>query len=220
VLVFKSGTAVSKDIPFRPDERITAALLADTLKEPVDKGIWMDKIAGTAFHSQPVDSLLKITMHRSDNFFAEQTLLMVGYQKLGVLNDSKAIENILATDLAELPQKPKWVDGSGLSRYDLVSPRDFVYVLGKMKAEFSWERISTILAAGNSGTLAGYYKDHAAQIHAKTGTLSNNLSLSGYITTRSGKQLIFSIMVNNHQASATAVRRTIEKFLTEVMDQY
>ena len=37
----------------------------------------------TAIHSQPTDSLLKPMMHRSDNFFAEQSLLMVSNERLG-----------------------------------------------------------------------------------------------------------------------------------------
>jgi D-alanyl-D-alanine carboxypeptidase/D-alanyl-D-alanine-endopeptidase (penicillin-binding protein 4) len=112
------------------------------------------------------------------------------------------------------------LDGSGLSRYNLISPQDFVFVLEKMKNEFDWKRITTILPTGNDGTLSGYYKNYAGKIYAKTGTLSNNVSLSGYIITNKGKQLIFSVQVNNHQTSATAIRRAVEKFLTTIIDQY
>ena len=83
-------------------------------------------------------------MQRSDNFFAEQTLLMVSNAKLGMMSDSKIIDTLLKTDFAGLPQKPKWVDGSGLSRYNLITPQDFVWVLTQMKNNFSWERLSTI----------------------------------------------------------------------------
>ncbi|MEP6628205.1 MAG: D-alanyl-D-alanine carboxypeptidase, partial [Ginsengibacter sp.] len=92
-------------------------------------------------HSQPTDSLLKPLMHRSDNFFAEQTLLMVSDKLLGVMNDAKIIDTLLKTDFADLPQKPNWVDGSGLSHYNLFSPLDFVTILNKMKNEFGMDRI-------------------------------------------------------------------------------
>ena len=118
-----------------------------------------------------------------------------------------------------MPQKPKWVDGSGLSRYNLISPQDFVFVLEKMKNEFAWNRITTILPTGNSGTLSGLYKNYVGKIYAKTGTVSNNLALSGYIITNQNKQLIFSVMVNNHQASAAAIRRSIEKFITAIIEK-
>jgi D-alanyl-D-alanine carboxypeptidase/D-alanyl-D-alanine-endopeptidase (penicillin-binding protein 4) len=158
-------------------------------------------------------------MHRSDNFFAEQTLLMVSNETLGYMSDEKMIDSLLKTDYKTMPQKPKWVDGSGLSRYNLVTPQDFVWLLNKMKQEFSWQRITTILPTGNQGTLAGYYKNYVGKIYAKTGTLSNNVALSGFITTNSGKPLIFSILVNNHQASAGAIRRTVERFLSGIIDK-
>jgi D-alanyl-D-alanine carboxypeptidase/D-alanyl-D-alanine-endopeptidase (penicillin-binding protein 4) len=170
--------------------------------------------------TQPTDSLLKPMMHNSDNFFAEQTLLMVSNEKLGVMSDERIIDTLLKTDFKGLPQKPRWVDGSGLSRYNLITPQDFVWVLNKMKADFSWQRITTILPTGNEGTLNNYYKNLAGNIFAKTGTLSSQVALSGYLITKRGETLVFSVLVNNHQTSATAIRRGVEKFLTQVYEQY
>ncbi len=171
-------------------------------------------------HSHPTDSLLKPMMHRSDNFFAEQSLLMVSNKMLGVMNDSKIIDSLLKTDLKDLPQKPRWVDGSGLSRYNNFTPQSFVSLLNKMKNEFDWNRITTLLPTGNEGTLSGLYKDHVNRIYAKTGTLSGQVALSGYLITKKNKTLIFSVLVNNHQASAGNIRRAIEKFLTSVIEKY
>jgi D-alanyl-D-alanine carboxypeptidase/D-alanyl-D-alanine-endopeptidase (penicillin-binding protein 4) len=170
--------------------------------------------------TQPTDSLLKITMHRSDNFFAEQTLLMVSNQRLGVMSDEKIIDTLLKTDYKDLPQKPRWVDGSGLSRYNLFTPQDFVSILNKIKNEFGMNRIKVILATGNSGTLTHYYKADSNYIFAKTGTLSGVVSISGYLFTRKNKLLIFSVLVNNHNSSAAAVRRAVEKFIEKIRDKY
>jgi len=87
----------------------------------------------TALHSRPVDSLFVPMMHNSDNFFAEQTLLMVGNEKWGYMNDGHTIDDLLQNDLDSLPQKPSWVDGSGLSRNDLFTPQDFVWILNKLQ---------------------------------------------------------------------------------------
>jgi serine-type D-Ala-D-Ala carboxypeptidase/endopeptidase (penicillin-binding protein 4) len=106
----------------------------------------------TPIHSQPTDSLLKPMMHRSDNFFAEQTLLMISNERLGYMNDEKIIDTLLKTDFKDLPQKPRWVDGSGLSRYNLFTPQDFVAILNKIKNEFGMERIKNILPTGGTGT--------------------------------------------------------------------
>ncbi|MBL7723200.1 MAG: D-alanyl-D-alanine carboxypeptidase [Chitinophagaceae bacterium] len=171
-------------------------------------------------HSQPTDSVLKPMMHRSDNFFAEQNLLMVSNEKLGVMNDAKIIDTILKTDFKDLPQKPRWADGSGLSRYNLFTPQSFVAILNKMKNEFGMERIKVIFPTGGEGTISSYYKADSGYIYAKTGTLSGVVAFSGYLYTRKGKLLIFSTLVNNHQASATDIRRAIEKFLQGIRNRY
>ncbi|HEV7779898.1 MAG TPA: D-alanyl-D-alanine carboxypeptidase/D-alanyl-D-alanine-endopeptidase [Chitinophagaceae bacterium] len=174
----------------------------------------------SAFHSQPTDSLLKPMMHRSDNFFAEQSLLMVSNERLGVMNDAKIIDTLLKTDFKDLPQKPRWVDGSGLSRYNLFTPQDLVAILNKMKDEFGMERIKVIFATGGEGTISSYYKADSGYIYGKTGTLSGVVAFSGFLYTKKGKLLIFSTLVNNHQASATDVRRAIEKFLQGIRNTY
>ncbi len=171
-------------------------------------------------YSQPTDSLLKIMMHRSDNFFAEQSLLMVSNEKLSVMNDELIIQTLLQSDFADLPQRPSWVDGSGLSRYNLFTPQDFVFILNKMRNEFAWKRITTIFPTAGTGTLNDYYKNIHGQIFAKTGTLNNDIALSGYLITHTGKTLIFSVLVGNHMSDAATVRKSIEKFLSSVIDEY
>src|SRR6266536_1092971 len=187
---------VSQSVPFKTEPKFLKELLKYTLHienvlfinfSPVDSSHEGMKI----IHSQPTDSLLKMMMHRSDNFFAEQSLLMVSNGMLGVMNDEKIIDTLLKTDFKDLPQKPHWVDGSGLSRYNLFTPMDFVFVLNKMLNEFSWNRITTIFPTGGTGTLSNAYKNIEGKIFAKTGTLSNNLALSGYIITKRGKTLIW-----------------------------
>jgi D-alanyl-D-alanine carboxypeptidase/D-alanyl-D-alanine-endopeptidase (penicillin-binding protein 4) len=178
------------------------------------------KIHYNKFFTQPTDSLLKPMMHRSDNFFAEQSLLMVSNELLGVMNDAKIIDTLLKTDFKDLPQKPRWVDGSGLSRYNLFTPQDFVAILGKMKKEFGMERIKEIFATGGEGTISSYYKSDSGFIYAKTGTLSGVVALSGFLTTKKGKQLLFSVLVNNHNGSATAVRKAVEKFIQGIRNTY
>jgi len=166
--------------------------------------------------STKADSLFKNMMHRSDNFFAEQTLLMSSNEKLGYMNEKDLIDTLLASDLKDMPQKIQWIDGSGLSRYNLFTPNSFVYILHKMKNEFGIERLKTILPTGGEGTLKNYYLNDRNFIYAKTGSLSNNSSLSGFLITKKGELLIFSILVNNYITGATPVRRAIEQFLESV----
>jgi D-alanyl-D-alanine carboxypeptidase/D-alanyl-D-alanine-endopeptidase (penicillin-binding protein 4) len=145
---------------------------------------------------------------------------MVSNELLGVMNDEKIIDTLLKTDFKDLPQRPRWADGSGLSRYNLFTPQDFVSILNKMRNEFGMERIKVILPTGGKGTITNYYKADSSFIYAKTGTLSGVVAFSGFLYTKKGKLLIFSTLVNNHQASSTAVRRAVEKFLQGIRDNY
>lgn len=226
-------------IPFVTDDfSTTLQVLTDTLRKKFsiserikgsDKYTWLSDDGDIAeftiksfskIHSQPTDSLLKPMMHRSDNFFAEQSLLMVSNERLGIMSDEMIIDTLLKTDFKDLPQPPRWADGSGLSRYNLFTPQDFVAILGKMKNEFGMERIQTIFPTGGEGTISNYYRTASGYIFAKTGTLSGVVAFSGFLYTKKGKLLIFSTLVNNHRGSATDIRRAMEKFLLGIREKY
>lgn len=218
----RGNTAMQKTATMSMDKGIFATrYLSDTLHKTVSfftEGL--GKSQALNFYSQPVDSLLKIMMHRSDNFFAEQTLLMVSNKMFGEMNDRKTTDSLLNSDLKVMPQAAKWVDGSGLSRYNLFSPQDFVWLLDKMEEEFGMDRMKEILPSGNEGTLSGLYKNYNGRIFAKTGTLSNHVALSGYVFTKKNKMLIFSILANNQLASSANIRKSFEKFLTTIIETY
>jgi D-alanyl-D-alanine carboxypeptidase/D-alanyl-D-alanine-endopeptidase (penicillin-binding protein 4) len=215
-------------VPFVTSDSLNFLLLQDSLHStktiaspssapPVMKNNTV--VRSYKVHSQPTDSLLKPMMHNSDNFFAEQALLMVSNEKLGLMSDAKIIDTLLKTDLADLPQKPRWVDGCGLSRMDLFSPEDMVTILDKMSREFGMQRIKNILPTGDEGTLEGLYKAERGYIYAKTGTLTGVIALSGFLFTKNKKLLIFSILVNNHTGAAADVRSAIEKFVEEMRNK-
>ena len=170
-------------------------------------------------YSQPTDSVLQYMMYNSDNFFAEQLLLMVSYKQLEQMNDTRMFDTLMATDYKDFPQKPRWADACGLSRYNLFTPEDIVYVLGKTKKDFAADRINAIYPAGNQGTLKGFYMNNSDAIHAKTGSMNGVFCISGYLTTKQHKHITFSVMVNNHQAKAELVRRKIESYLSKIIEQ-
>jgi D-alanyl-D-alanine carboxypeptidase/D-alanyl-D-alanine-endopeptidase (penicillin-binding protein 4) len=213
-----------QEIPFVTNGLESALiLLKDTLGKEVYplKGMpTYDPRLPKVVHSRPVDSLFRPMMYRSDNFFAEQTLLMVSNERLGIMNDEKIIDTLLKTDFRGLPQKPGWVDGSGLSRFNLFTPQDFVWLLNAMKNEFGLERMKTILPTGGTGTLGRYYKQDSGYIYAKTGSLSGVICLSGYLLTKKNKLLIFSVLVNNHRGSVSAIRTEVAAFLYYIRKTY
>lgn len=214
----------SHQIPFITDNHFELAktLIEDTLhpKHPIAIQRGWNQSYKSIFKTVPTDSLLKIMMNRSDNFFAEQILLMASEQHIGKMDDRAIIDTILKTDFSFFPQKTQWADGSGLSRFNLITPENYVALLQKMKAEFPFERIKNIFAQGGKGTLSAYYKNIPGVLYAKTGTLGNQIALSGYIITNKGTHLTFSVLVANHMAKSYDVRKSVEQYLTSIMSKY
>ena len=215
------------EIPLATSNNEIVEFLSDTLHQDIN--LISNKIEDSIknndkklhiIYSQPTDSLFKPMMYHSDNFFAEQTLLMASNEHLGYMSDEAMIDTLLKTDLKDIPQKPNWVDGSGLSRYNLFSPQSFIYLLNKMKNEFGIKRLKIILPTGGTGTFKNYYQKDSGFIYAKTGSLSNHIAISGYLYTKKGKFIIFSILTNQFQGSATKVRRAEETFLETIREKY
>ena len=212
---------VTQDVPFITDGLHSAAqLLRDTIGKPI--AIFNLPQRYTSFsprsvfakiYSRPVDSVFIPMMYRSDNFFAEQTLLMVSKKQLGDMKDERIIDSLLNGPLADLPQKPNWVDGSGLSRYNLFSPKDFITLLIKLKNEFGMDRMKRILPTGGNGTLKNHYRTDSGYVFAKTGSMSGVLCISGYIYTMRKRLLEFSILVNNNDGGASAIRKEVENYV-------
>lgn len=219
VFTITNGRSQQLDVPFVPEDSVIQNLLEDTLNSRVLPGGRLPK--GSNFvYTQPLDTMLSIMMHRSDNFFAEQSLLMVSRKVIGTMNDRQIIKKILETDFKDLPQAPGWVDGAGLSRYNLFTPQDFVFILNRMKNEFGMDRMKAILPTGGTGTLSSLYKNEKGYIFAKTGTLNGVVALSGYLITQKNRLLIFSFLVNNHRGSASDIRKGIEQFLINIRKDY
>ena len=202
---------------------IAKSLIEDSLhpQRPIAIQKGWNQPSAKIINTVATDSLLKIMMNRSDNFFAEQILLMTSQQLLGRMDDVAVIDTILKTDFANFPQKPEWADGSGLSRFNLTTPENYITLLQKMEKDFPMERIKSIFAQGGKGSLSAYYKNIPGVLYAKTGTLGNQIALSGYIITNKGTRLTFSVLVGNHVSPTTyPVRHAVEEYLTAIMKKY
>lgn len=215
------STDFEADIPFRVDAAITTELLADTLDKPVHMvNKSLSKTAST-FYSIPSDSLYRVMMQDSDNFIAEQLLLLCSGVLTDTLQTEIAIRHSINNFLQDLPDKPVWVDGSGLSRYNLFTPRSIVRLWEKIYEQVPRDRLFAILAVGGkSGTIKNWYKGDNPYIFGKTGSLSNNHSLSGYLVTRTGKTLIFSFMNSNFTVPGSDVRRNMQSILNFIYETY
>jgi D-alanyl-D-alanine carboxypeptidase/D-alanyl-D-alanine-endopeptidase (penicillin-binding protein 4) len=218
-------TETIQQIPFITDPELTLAkqLLEDTLHPALPIAIQngFNFTNSRIVKTVATDSLLKIMMNRSDNFFAEQMLLMTSDKLLGTIDENKIIDTLLKTDFSFYPQRPQWADGSGLSRFNLMTPENYVALLQKMESEYGLDRIKSIFAQGGKGSLSSYYKNIPGVLYAKTGTLGNRIAFSGYIITNKGTHLTFSVLVENHVSDRSyPVRHAVENYLTSIMKKY
>jgi len=194
-------------------------LLSDTLgkKISLQKNVTIPTTSYKTIKTVPTDSLLKIMMLRSDNFYADQIVLMASEQLFGKMDDAALIDSVKKLFFADLPQKMRWVDGSGLSRYNLNTPENYIAILQQMQAKFGEARVKNIFEKGGEGTISAYYKNFPGTMYAKTGTLGGQVALSGFIYTPKQQKLYFSVLVANHMSpSSTQVRRAVEAYLTKV----
>ena len=207
----------AQDVPFKTGVEVTVALLADTLKKEV---VFINKPLEKntkVFYSLPSDTLYRRMLHVSDNMIAEQLMLLNSNALNGTLNTESGIDSVIKKHLFDLPDAPKWVDGSGLSRQNLFTPRSITALLQKIYQIVPEKKLFSILpAAGQSGTLKNLLKVDKPFIFAKSGSLNNNYCLSGFLVTKKGRTLIFSMMNNNFVNSTSDVRKEVVKILQEI----
>lgn len=211
------------EIPYITDHTLTKRLLENTLKKEITLVSKMPQGKKTVLYGIAVDSVYKHMMLTSDNFIAEQLLITASSSLSDTLNTVKAQDYILKTYLNDLKQSPRWVDGSGLSRYNLFTPESMVHVLEKLYTSVpNKERLFNFFPTGGvSKGLKDWYKgDPHPYIYAKTGSLGNNHSLSGYLITKSGKTLIFSFMNNHYKKPSSEVKQRMQLILEKIRDTY
>lgn len=209
------------DTPFKYTPSLMVSMLSDTLHKPVHiVHIPLDSSAATLY-SIPADTMYKRMLRVSDNFLAEQLLLMCS----STMGDTLSTQSVIAYSeqkyLADLPDKPVWVDGSGLSRFNLETPANMVTILKKLSDIEPRDKLYDFLpTGGETGTLKNYYKSDPPYIHGKTGTLNNNHNLSGFLITKSGKTFIFSLMINHYITSTSTVRMQMQNLLWKIHNQF
>lgn len=214
--------SASTKVPFIVKEEV----IENALTEIIGKKVEMNKSplpsGSKVFYSVASDSVYKEMMENSDNFLAEHLLIVASSALPGKLSSDQVIRHMTTKYLSDLKQKPQWSDGSGLSRYNLFTPQNMVQVLEKLYAENPESRLFNIFpVGGKTGTIKSRYRDSASPyIYAKTGTLSNTVTLSGYLKTKTGKTFIFSLMNNNSPKDLSWIRNENEKLLRLIRDNY
>jgi D-alanyl-D-alanine carboxypeptidase/D-alanyl-D-alanine-endopeptidase (penicillin-binding protein 4) len=163
-------------------------------------------------HQSPPLLMLATTMMRlSQNLYAETLLKTIGADSAEPATTESgraAVRSILQSwNIASgsLVQ----ADGSGLSRYNLITPEAMVAILvhvnrdGRLRSGFE----ATLPVAGRNGTLENRMRGTPAEGNAKvkTGSLTGVRAMAGYVRTQDGETLAFTIFANNYENSSSAI---------------
>lgn len=154
-------------------------------------------------HSPPLPELLKVVNKNSNNFFAEQFLNVLGAVRYADGSQQSGLRamNEWAASIGISPAEFNMVDGSGLSRKNLISPFSTATLLRYMYRHAHFNIFAESLPiAGVDGTLRLRMKDTraAGNVRAKTGFVANTRCLSGYVNDADGRPYLFVIMINNY----------------------
>jgi D-alanyl-D-alanine carboxypeptidase/D-alanyl-D-alanine-endopeptidase (penicillin-binding protein 4) len=213
-----------KEIPWKTSTALTLALLQDTLKKEITEIHLPLSDSAKTVYDDNADTVYRHMLQPSDNYIAEQLLLVCSAVKFKILNADSVIAYSKAHYLNDLPDAPQWVDGSGLSRFNLFTPRSIIKLLCKISGEMKNDSLlhSLLPAGGVMGTIKSAYKTDNGQpfVWAKTGSLSNNHNQSGYLITRKGKRLAFSFMNNNFTRPSREIRDEMVRIITYIHDNF
>ena len=166
-------------------------------------------------NGQSVLDIIKLTNEKSINLFAEGMLNLVGYKRNAFGSTESGIREVYKNfegkiDLSGMDLK----DGSGLSRKNAISARNFVNLLSYIhRSPLNETFRSTLAVAGKSGTLKNICRSQPAsgRIFAKSGTLSNVKAYAGFVKTMTGKNLAFALIVNNFEGSRYQLVKKMER---------
>ncbi|NQY09840.1 MAG: D-alanyl-D-alanine carboxypeptidase/D-alanyl-D-alanine-endopeptidase [Flavobacteriales bacterium] len=179
------------------------------------------KLTPVIFHttySPTLLTIINITNTISHNFFAESILKQVAWKRTShgsTKNGYNTIKDYFKRKRVNVNGFHQF-DGSGMSRFNSVSPEFMVDMLiSSSKSKTFDEYYNSLPVVGRTGTVRGMCHGTLAQgnIHAKSGYMTRVRSYVGYVKTKSGEMLAFSMIANNYKCSPYAMRKHFEKLM-------
>ena len=170
------------------------------------------------YYSVPLSEVVRRLMKRSQNMYAETMPRVLSWHEkgLGSIDAGREIMDSVYAEFGVEPGSWAYVDGSGLTRYNYISPQILVKILeGMYNSDQKDVWIKAMPISGVDGTLKRRMIGTAAEkkVFAKTGTISNVRGLSGYTSTAAGENIVFSFLVNGHLLSSKETERITDSIL-------
>lgn len=173
--------------------------------------------------SPPLSRILAIINKPSQNFYADMILKVIGANTgtVGSFASGETVVKDLLTSAGANPAPFNMADGSGLSRRNYVTPQQVVSLLAYMKSRPHFPVYEASLPVmGEDGTLKGRMAGTAAagNVKAKTGTIGNVRSLSGYLTAKNGHTLAFCMIANNFYVPTSQATEAQNRAVLELIN--
>ncbi len=174
--------------------------------------------------SPPLIRALEIINKKSQNLHAEMLLRTLGAELKGSGTNEAGLQavNEFLVEAGIDSEKIRLNDGCGLSRENLITPRFQTSLLQFLSQRYYFDLFrNTLAVSGMDGTLKNRLSamELRGSIHAKTGSLNGVTTLAGYMTTKSGRNLIFTIFANHVNATAR-VKKTIDEICSLFVNLY
>jgi D-alanyl-D-alanine carboxypeptidase/D-alanyl-D-alanine-endopeptidase (penicillin-binding protein 4) len=186
---------------------------------PLTAGDHLKHISTTV--SPPLSAIIEVLNHESVNLYAEHLLKELGKVARGdgSITSGKMVVNEFLDTIGVEKQGMFIDDGSGLSPQDAINSRGLVTVLYYMRnnGRYFDDYLRSLPEAGKEGTLKSYFRDEVFEnrLKAKSGSMTRVRSYAGYFETYSGREMMFSIIVDNFTGPSGMVVSGIEEIIKE-----
>lgn len=173
--------------------------------------------------SPTLKEIIEILNHESVNLYAEHLVKEMGrvFKNRGTTASGISVVSDFLNDSGINLTGFSLEDGSGLSPLDAITSRGLSELLVYMRrnTRYSDAFYSSLPVAGKEGTLKSNFRDpvFANRMRAKSGSLTRVRSYAGYLTTASGKDLAFCIIINNFSGPSQRIIKGIEEILKEII---
>ena len=192
--------------PFISSNKVIVDLLRSSLKTSVS--LSNNKLDNyQVLNSDNVDEIYSIILKKSDNLISESLAANISFRINDTISVNKGLDIIENSFEKSTSNQMELFDGSGLSRYNLITPEALVTSLERIYLSIGLERVKRIFP--NNFII----EDNEDFVWGKSGTLKNNYNYSGYIITNKGKQYVFSIMINHFTEDLDKIKSAIMDFL-------
>jgi D-alanyl-D-alanine carboxypeptidase/D-alanyl-D-alanine-endopeptidase (penicillin-binding protein 4) len=176
-------------------------------------------------NSPGLAQIIEVLNHESVNLFAETLIKELGkkFKNDGsTASGAKVIYEFLKS--SGIDTNGMFIeDGSGLSPLNAINTRELVRLLVymKLKGKYFSDYYASLPDAGKEGTLKNSFKDPVfnSRLKAKSGSMTRVRSFAGYFTTKSGKKMVFSIIINNYSGPSKKIVTDIEDNIRELISK-